>query len=164
MIRNGDNKMMEWRIAGAVAALVVSLCSPMTGFAQAETTAAANGSLAGTYVYRNTTQNVASFGVIHFDGAGNLNLKLLINAPSTGGERTTVSATGVGSYRVEPNGMGEATVEFKGIPIEQGVYDFVIVSVDDGIAKEVYAVLRSGGIKGQLVNPTWIWISGLNSE
>jgi hypothetical protein len=155
---------MIWRIAGAVVVFTMSICSPIAALAEPETTAFTDRSLAGTYVYRNTAQNVASFGVIYFDGAGNLNLKLLINAPSTGGERTTVSAMGVGSYRVEPNGMGEATVEFEGIPIEQGVYDFVIVSADDGIAKEVYAVLRSGGIKGQLVNPTWIRISGLNSE
>jgi len=51
-------------------------------------------------------------------------------------------------------------VKFKGIELESA-YDFVITQLgSEGkgapvLAAEVFAVLRAGGIKGQLVAPVW---------
>ena len=143
----------------AASALAAVLLTPLTATADSERKPFSNSSLNGSYGYSSLNEGVASFGVIQFDGAGDLKLKLMINAPSANGERSTVSATGTGTFQVEADGSGSATVDFKEIPIEKGVYDFVIVSSDHGVADEIYAVLRSGGLKGQLVNPTWTRIS-----
>lgn len=114
-----------------------------------------NASLSGSYVYSNSTDGVASFGIITFDGKGQVEIDLRINAPQPGGQRGTVSAQGSGTFSVQPNGIGTASLTMSAGPMAKLDYDFMIVDVEDGVADDVTAVLRSGGVNGQLVQPTW---------
>ena len=113
--------------------------------------------LHGTYAYKNVAQDVASFGVIKFDGNGNASLDIRINARNPGNESTrrTVAATGSGAYRVGVDGIGHVALDFRGIDLKRGVYDFVLLDQQDGIATTIFSVLRDGGVNGQLVDPTW---------
>ena len=76
----------------------------------------------------------------------------------------TLSETG--TYTVERDGQGVATIQFPGVP-EPAIYDFLIIqtapaSTSDrkgkshrALATEVFSVNRSGGLNGQVVAPTW---------
>lgn len=119
-------------------------------------------SLQGTYAYVNNTVNVGSLGLITFDGAGELTAEIKVNLPDETGGRTVVPTSGSGSYTVDPAGTGVATVEFS---TGTTTYDFVITQVagqgqgDRGLATEVFAVARAGGLAGQLIAPMWKRIS-----
>jgi hypothetical protein len=121
-------------------------------------------SLQGTYAYVNNTADVASFGLITFDGSGALTLTLKVNRPdpSVSGGRTVVDLSGAGTYTVEAPGTGAATLTLKnaaGDVIGTYTFDFVIVQItkkgEDNLATEVFAAAQRGGIKGQLIAPTW---------
>jgi len=114
-------------------------------------------SLRGDYVYENVGGDVASFGVLRFDGAGNVKADLRVNAAinGDGSSRKTSVVSAHGTYTVGKNGIGIVKLDFKGIAITRGVYDFVIRRSADDIGLEVFSVLRDGGVKAQLVDPVW---------
>ena len=125
-------------------------------------------SFQGTYSYVNNSANVASLGLITFDGRGQLTVAITVNLPDNTGGRTVTALTGTGTYTVEEAGTGTAIIQFEGVP--ETTYDFVITQTkklkkvdphpfkgkeDLLLATEVFAVSRSGGLNGQLVTPTW---------
>ena len=124
-------------------------------------------SLRGTYSYVNIAENVASFGLIHFDGKGKLTASIKVNRPLATGGRTITTLSESGMYTVAPDGQGVATIQFRGVP-EPAVYDFLITQTAppgspqvkkgksrSALATEVFSVNRSGGLNGQVVAPTW---------
>ena len=125
-------------------------------------------SLRGTYSYVNVAENVASFGLITFDGKGKLTATIKINRPVPTGGRTVVTLSETCTYTIEPDGQGVATIQFPGVP-EPAVYDFLITQTAPAgantakgkgrprvaVATEVFSVNRSGGLSGQVVAPTW---------
>ena len=147
-------------LIGAVSGVMVS-AGPL---AAGEKDAFSNASLAGSYVYSNSSDGVASFGVIAFDGEGGVNLDIRINAPQADGQRTTIAAQGSGRFSVSPNGIGTADITISNGPMARLDYDFIIVDADDGLAEEVFAVLRTGGVNNQLVHPTWSRRSGADKD
>lgn len=125
-------------------------------------------SLRGTYSYINNAANVASLGLITFDGKGKLTVTIKVNLPGNAGGRTVTPLNGTGTYTVEEAGTGTALIQFDGIA--ETPYDFVITQSEklkkpDShpfeeketllLATEVFAVSQSGGLNGQLVAPTW---------
>ncbi len=123
-----------------------------------------SASLQGTYAYVNNTADVASFGLITFDGSGALTLVLKVNRPdpAVSGGRTVLDLSGAGTYTVEGAGTGAATLTLKNVAgeaIGTFTYDFVIVQVTqkgkNNLATEVFTAAQRGGIKGQLIAPTW---------
>lgn len=121
-----------------------------------------NSSLKGGYAYVNNTAGVASFGPIIFDGDGGLKLQIVTNlpcaTPAPGCARVLGGFDVTGSYDVQPDGTGVATIEFPQ-PTGPVTYDFVIVEASrrepSPLAIEVFAAGRSGGLDGQLIAPTW---------
>lgn len=125
-------------------------------------------SLRGTYSYVNVAENIASFGLIHFDGKGGLTASIKVNRPLPTGSRTTTTLAETGTYTVTSDGQGVATIQFQGVP-EPAVYDFLITQTAPPpgsppakkdkprrpLAIEVFSVSRSGGLNGQVVAPTW---------
>ena len=117
----------------------------------------------GTYAYVNVTGNVGGAGLITFDGNGKVAMAIKVNVPSGKGGRKVVPVKGSGTYTVEASGIGVATIKFKGAGGKVRIlnYDFVITQVSLGrmgarvLATEIFSILRSGGLKGQLVTPTW---------
>jgi hypothetical protein len=123
-----------------------------------------NVSLQGTYAYVNNTADVASLGLITFDGSGALTVVLKVNRPDpdVSGGRTVLELSGTGTYSVEAAGTGIATLALKntaGEVIGTFTYDFVIVQFTkkgaDNVATAVSTAGKTGGIKGQLIAPTW---------
>ena len=112
----------------------------------------------------NNTADVASFGLITFDGSGALTMVIKVNRPdpSASGGRTVLDLNGAGTYVVEAAGTGTATLTLKnpaGEVIGTFTYDSVIVqSAKNGKANhatEVFTAAQTGGVKGQLIAPTW---------
>jgi hypothetical protein len=138
---------------------LLSLCTPPPVQAQETFTTA---SLQGTYAYVNNTADVGSLGLITFDGEGALTTDIKVNLSDGMGGRTVVATSGPGTYTVDAAGTGVATIEFS---TGTTTYDFVITRVagkgqgDRGLATEVFAVARTGGLAGQLIAPTWKRIS-----
>lgn len=121
-----------------------------------------NASLKGTYAYVNNTENIASLGLIIFDGEGGVTATIKVNlpcsSPASGCPRNIVPATAnSGTYKVNSDGTGIATIEFNTGTI---TYDFVIskTTEKEGIllATRVFAAGQTGGLAGQLTAPTWI--------
>ena len=145
--------MSQWSglMVGAIAGAMMSL-----GVAVADQDAVfSTESLSGSYVYSNSTDGVASFGVIDFDGKGGVTLDIRINARQPEGQRATIEAQGSGIFSVNAEGIGTAEIVMTSGPMPRLDYDFVIIAADDGVAEEVLAVLRNGGVNGQLVQPSW---------
>lgn len=119
-----------------------------------------NASLQGTYVYVNTNSDVASVGPITFDGNGGVNATLEISLPcadpAPNCPRNVVQATGSGTYSVNPDGTGLATLDLSTGEIS---YSFIIAEsttlADHAVATKVSALGRTGGLAGQVVAPTW---------
>lgn len=119
-------------------------------------------SLKGSYAYVNSTEGVASFGPMTFDGDGRLELQLVTNVPcatpAPGCQRRLGDFDVTGTYSVNPDGTGVATVEFP-TPTGPVTYDFVVVEANRKgpapLAIKVFAAGRSGGLDGQLIAPTW---------
>ena len=125
-------------------------------------------SLRGPYSYVNNAANVASCGLITFDGEGKLTVAITVNLPDNSGGRIVTPLVGTGTYTVAEDGTGTALIQFEGIA--ETLYDFVIVKGEKPKrsdpppfkarasflrAIEVFAVSRSVGLNGQLVTPTW---------
>jgi hypothetical protein len=125
-------------------------------------------SLRGTYSYVNVAENIATFGLITFDGKGKLTATVKINRATPTGGRTIATVSESGTYTVEPDGQGVATIQIPGAP-EPAIYDFLITQtatagappakgrgkLRTALATEVFSVNRSGGLSGQVVAPTW---------
>jgi hypothetical protein len=127
-------------------------------------------SLQGNYAYVNNTAGVASFGPMLFDGRGGVTLEDKVNlpcsTPNVGCSRILSQLTGVGSYTVNSDGTGVATITFtesNGTTRPPDVFDFMISETtkkgDILLATQVFSADRSGGLAGQLVAPTWTRIS-----
>ena len=125
-------------------------------------------SLQGSYAYVNNNSGVASFGPMIFDGKGGLTLKETVNlpcsglSPALGCDRGIRDLTGSGTYTVNPDGTGVATIAFKdsnGSDVGTHKFDFVISETTKKgrtlLATQVFAADESGGLAGQLVAPTW---------
>ena len=99
----------------------------------------------------------------HLRGCGNLANRFFLD-PQADGQRTTIAAQGSGRFSVSPNGIGTADITISNGPMARLDYDFIIVDADDGLAEEVFAVLRTGGVNNQLVHPTWSRRSGAGKD
>lgn len=120
-------------------------------------------SLQGTYAYINNVENVGSVGLINFDGSGGITAEIKVNTPDpTTGGRTVTPTSGSGTYTLDPSGTGVATIKFD-VSASPTTYDFVITKVakqkGQGLAEDVFAVSRTGGLSGQLIAPMWKRIS-----
>lgn len=145
--------MSRWfgLMEGAVCGAVISMGAAVAG----EDLAFSTASLSGSYVYSNSADGVASFGIINFDGKGGVTLDIRINARQAEGQRATIEARGSGVFSVNSQGIGSAEIAMTKGPMPRLDYDFLIVAAENGVAEEVLAVLRSGGVNGQLVQPSW---------
>jgi hypothetical protein len=154
-------------LTGALFAL--SLCATHVARADEESYFTLE-SLQGNYAYVNNTAGVASFGPMLFDGRGGVTLKDKVNlpcsTPNVGCSRSLSDLTGVGTYTVNSDGTGVATINFtesNGTTRPPDVFDFMISEAtrkgDTLLATQVFSADRSGGLAGQLVAPTWTRIS-----
>jgi hypothetical protein len=117
-------------------------------------------SLQGTYIYVNSNSDVASFGAVTFNGNGEVNMDLEISLPcadpSPNCSRNVVDSVGSGTYSVEPDGTGLATV---GLSTGEAAYSFIISEFTmiggQPVATKISAVGRTGGLAGQVIAPTW---------
>ena len=127
-------------------------------------------SLQGRYAYVNNNSGVASFGPMLFDGNGGLTLKdkanLPCSEPAPSCARDMVDLTGDGTYTVNPDGTGAATITFTfsdGTVFSTDTFDFMISGTTKQgktlLATQVFAADQAGGLAGQLVAPTWTRIS-----
>jgi hypothetical protein len=171
--------MMQTMRSFAITLGVVLVVLTMTWSPSHAQTAFSNASLQGTYSLYNTAGDIGSWGLVTFDGDNEWTLASTGNLPDGMGGRINVSfSTFPGTYVVNPDGTGVATIQFVGA-LSAVNYDFVISEVqessDDGppcgragghdhdddhaLATEVSAVLREGGVAGQLVAPVFKRIS-----
>jgi hypothetical protein len=148
-----------WQTCGGLGALALTVVAVQSAHAAASFT---SESLHGTYAYTNNNDDVASFGLITFDGKDALTAAIKVNGPDTPDSRRIISLTGTGTYTVDTAGTGTATIAFKGEGVEgESIFDFVITAVaerpkgDRALATEVFAVQQTGGLHGQLVTPVW---------
>ena len=154
------------QVAVRCAPIAVAAAMLWPGAARAQVTYDVS-SLRGTYSYVNVAENIASFGLIHFDGKGGLTASIKVNRPLPTGSRTTTTLAETGTYTVTSDGQGVATIQFQSVP-EPAVYDFLITQTAPPgppqgkkdkprrpLAIEVFSVSRSGGLNGQVVAPTW---------
>jgi hypothetical protein len=120
-----------------------------------------NASLQGQYAVVGTGGNhtAASIGIDTYDGQGTLSRSLVLNERQADQTRKVVPITGQGTYRVQPNGMGTATIVNTlpdGSTFTSHV-DFVITrattanTADQKVATEVFVILRETGIAAPLV-------------
>lgn len=109
--------------------------------------------LCGLFSYENAGNGVASFGTVAFDGAGAANLKIKINALSSQGGRTTREVEATGPYTLDGRYAGTMVFALPDIGIAEARYDFVAVDVAEATPVELFAVLRGGGVNGQMVTP-----------
>jgi hypothetical protein len=127
-------------------------------------------SLQGRYAYVNNNGGVASFGPMIFDGQGGLTLKdkanLPCSDPSPSCARVIVDLTGDGTYTVNPDGTGAATITFTfsdDTVFSTDTFDLMISGTtkqeETLLATQVFAADQAGGLAGQLVAPTWTRIS-----
>jgi hypothetical protein len=141
-----------------VLALSLLLFRPAQGQPQRPFT---NASLHGQYALVGTGGNhtAASIGIETYDGEGNLSRTLVLNEPAAGRNRKGVTITGQGTYRVQPNGMGTATI-VNTLPDGSTFtshLDFVITRAtaasprDEKVATEVFSILQETGIAAPLV-------------
>jgi hypothetical protein len=115
-------------------------------------------SLNGYYAYSNTVSGVGSYGIMFFDGSGNLSMETLnINLPDVNnGRKITRLQGGVGTYTIDDNGSGIVNLNFPDRPL---VYEFVVteseVKRNVKRAVTVAAFLTTAGLNGQLSAPTF---------
>ena len=160
------------------ALFVLGLCATQVARAEEESTFSHDDeestfslkSLQGNYAYVNNNAGVASFGPMLFDGRGGVTLQDKVNLPCStsdvGCSRSLTELTGVGTYTVNSDGTGVATITFtesNGTIHPPDVFDFMISETtrkgDTLLATQVFSADRSGGLAGQLVAPTWTRIS-----
>ena len=127
-------------------------------------------SLRGSYAYVNNNGGVASFGPMRFDGQGGLTLKDRVNLPCSepapSCARVITDLTGDGTYTVNPDGTGTATITFTlsdGTVFSTDTFDLMISETTKKgktlLATQVFAASQAGGLAGQLVAPTWTRIA-----
>src|SRR5262245_32878861 len=111
---------------------VLGICAPQFALAEENMTFTLE-SLQGSYAYVNNTGGVASFGPMLFNGKGGVTLKDKVNlpcaSPSVGCSRSLADLTGKGTYTVNPDGTGVATITFtesNGTIRNPDVFDFMI--------------------------------------
>ena len=120
-----------------------------------------DASLHGQYALVGTggDHTAASVGIESYDGQGNVSRTLVLNERDADHRRKVVNMTGRGTYHVQPNGMGTATI-VNTLPDGSTFtshLDFVITqarvaeSGDEKVATKVFAVLRETGIAAPLV-------------
>jgi hypothetical protein len=148
-----------WRVTlMGVLALSLLLCRPAPGQPQRPFT---NASLRGQYalVGAGGDHTAASVGIETHDGQGNVTRTLVLNERDTDHTRKVVTIRGHGTYRVQPNGMGTATI-VNTLPNGSTFtshLDFVITRAivasprDEKVATEVFSILRETGIAAPLV-------------
>ena len=120
-----------------------------------------DASLRGQYALVGTGGNhrAASVGIETYDGQGNVTRTLILNESDADQIRKVVTLTGKGTYRLQPNGMGTATIVNT---LPDGTtftshLDFVITHAtsgnpgDEKLATEVFSILRETGIAAPLV-------------
>jgi hypothetical protein len=130
-----------------------ALSQPQTPFTDA--------SLHGQYAVVGTggSHTAASVGIEIYDGQGNVTRTLVLNERDADRTRKVVRITGQGTYRVQPNGMGTATIVNT---LQDGStftshLDFVITQAtpantnNEKVATEVFSILRETGIAAPLV-------------
>ena len=118
-------------------------------------------SIQGKYAYANSGGDVASFGPMRFDGRGGVSFAIKVNVacatPGPSCQRTIINFTAVGTYTVNSDGTGVATVTFT--PGSTGKIDFVITEAtrygEKLLATQLFAAAEFGGVEGQLSTPTW---------
>lgn len=150
---------LVWRWAlMAVLTLGLLSCRQVQGQQQRPFT---NASLQGQYAVVGSGGNhtAASIGIEIYDGQGNVTRTLILNESDAEQTRKVVRLTGQGTYRVQPNGMGTASI-VNTLPDGSTFtshLDFVVTRAttanthDDKLALEVVAILRETGIAATLV-------------
>jgi hypothetical protein len=113
--------------------------------------------LQGTYTYVNNTDGIGGAGLISFDGAGKVELAIKVNVRAQDGGRKTVALSGTGTYSIDGSGMGVVNIKARNTAGKEMdlAYDFVITELSGLVATEVFSILQTGGLQGQLVAPTW---------
>lgn len=119
-------------------------------------------SLEGRYAYANNADSYASYGVMVFDGKGNVHSdgKLSINIPTPDGRTIVRVGPGQGTYTVDSNGRGSFYLEIPSLNGAVYTWEFVITQALDeekhraALATELFGVIPTVGIDGQLVAPT----------
>lgn len=118
-------------------------------------------SIEGRYAYTNNADYFASYGVLVFDGKGNVHSdgKLNLNAPVESGERVIRRiGPGSGTYTVGSDGKGSFTMRFDGLDSPY-TWEFVITEAADenrrraSLATALFSVVTTAGVSGQLVAP-----------
>jgi hypothetical protein len=144
-----------------ILALTLGLAFSAAVFAGTKPAAFTNASLQGQYalVGMGDGNVAASVGVNNFDGQGNVKGGLTLNAPGTGQSRTIVKLISVGTYAVNADGTGTATMTHTlpdGNTFTEN-FDFVITQATLDLASttkratEVFLVQREPGIAAKLV-------------
>lgn len=119
-------------------------------------------SLEGRYGYTNNADYFASYGVLVFDGKGNVRSdgKLNVNGPvEPDGREIRRFGPGYGTYTVDPTGRGSFEMFFEDLG-RTYTWNFVITQISDeakgraALATELFSTVASGGSAGQFVAPT----------
>lgn len=150
------SKTMLLQCLNMLAVVVFCIGFPLASAAQSDQLFN-KSALQGTYAYVNNTDGIGGAGLISFDGSGKVELAIKVNVRDKEGGRKTVSLSGAGTYSVDASGMGVVTIKTKNADGKELTldYDFVITATDGTVATEVFSILQTGGLQGQLVAPTW---------
>lgn len=120
-----------------------------------------NASLYGQYALVGTGGDhaAASIGIENYDGQGGVTRFLILNELDQEGKRKVIRISGQGTYSVQSNGMGQATI-INTLPNGSSFtshLDFVITQAGAAgpkgvkLATEVHSILREPGIAAPLV-------------
>lgn len=128
-------------------------------------------SLNGSYASSGSADGFQSrsIGVTTFDGRGNVERFVSINASDGEGGRRNILLTSTGTYTVDASGIGEIRFlnEFVDGGTSEVTFDFVIAkSSDDGergslIAEEITGLQREAGVTASLIEEYWTLREGL---
>jgi hypothetical protein len=160
MTHNGVGIQWQRRCLALLGGLTLSLlpCREALGQSQRPFT---NASLHGQYAVVGTGGNhtAASIGIETYDGQGHVTRHLVLHERKADHTRPIVRITGQGTYRVQPNGRGTATIVNTlpdGSTFTSHV-DFVMTPAtrdstrDEKGATALFAILRETGMAAPLV-------------
>lgn len=118
-------------------------------------------SLRGSYgsVGRADGSKSVSVGVAEFDGRGGVTRFVRINASGQSGERRLIDLTSVGTYTVDPEGVGviHFTNTFANGSTSDVTFDFVIRTSETRrrrgslLAEEIFAIQQEAGVTASLI-------------
>jgi hypothetical protein len=142
---------------------LILLLLAATGIAQVQAADFDNASLQGRYalVGLGGDHAAASIGITHFDGRGNLQRTLILNAPDSASAQTRkiVPITSTGTYEITASGIG--TAQLTNTLPDGSTFsvhlDFVVRQAEANEtggklqALEIYSMEREPGIAAQLV-------------